>query len=94
MHSKLPHYLLLQKPILAIVPADSFVAQIINETKSGYIIPSESSWEPQLKNIIKNYSETEYIFGRNEKEIEKYSWERISKYWLQTMKAFPVESPN
>jgi glycosyltransferase involved in cell wall biosynthesis len=90
MHSKLPHYLLLKRPILAIVPPNSFVAQLINETGSGYVIPTESIWERQLENIIKNYCEAIYNSQRNEKEIEKYAWENISKCWLQVMKGQPV----
>jgi glycosyltransferase involved in cell wall biosynthesis len=86
MHGKLPHYLLLKLPILAIVPQDSFVAQVIRETGSGYVIPTESVWEEQLENIIMSYSEPEYYSQRNQKEIEKYSWDNISKCWLRVIK--------
>ncbi len=90
MHSKLPHYLLLKKPIIAIVPPNSFVAQLISETGSGYIIPMESNWEPQLENIIRNYSEAKYISQRDEKEIKKYSWDSISQSWLHVLNGLPT----
>jgi glycosyltransferase involved in cell wall biosynthesis len=89
MHSKLPHYLLLKRPIIAIVPRNSFVADLIIETGSGYVIASESSWVRKLAKIIQNYSQTKYISQRNEEEIEKYSWECISKSWLQVIKSSP-----
>ncbi len=92
MHSKLPHYLMLKKPILAIVPPNSFVAQLINKTGSGYVIAPESDWVPQIENIVKNYSNSEYNSQRNEKEIEKYSWNNISKCWLKVIKGISANN--
>jgi len=89
MHLKLPQYLYLKRPIIAIVPPNSFVAQLINKTGSGYVIATGSNWERQLENIIRNFSEAEYNFQRNEKEIEKFSWDNISRYWLQVIKGLP-----
>jgi len=86
MHSKLPHYLLIKRPILAIVPMNSFVAQLINETRSGYVIPTESNWEREIEYLIRNHSKVKYDSQRNDKEIEKYSWGNISNQWLKVIK--------
>ena len=55
MHSKLPHYIALGRPILAIVPEHSAVADIIRETGSGYVIPSTSNWGDELKKILRDF---------------------------------------
>ena len=55
MHSKLPHYLLLGRPILAIVPERSAVADIIRETGSGYVIPAGCDWGDGLKKVLQGY---------------------------------------
>jgi glycosyltransferase involved in cell wall biosynthesis len=89
MHLKLPHYLHLKRPIIAIVPQNSFVAQLVGETRSGHVIPTESNWERELKKIFTKYSSQEYNFTPDEKAIQKYSWDNIRKYWLQAIKSVP-----
>jgi len=42
LHSKLPHYLSLERPILALVPENSAVAEIVTETGTGYVIPAQA----------------------------------------------------
>lgn len=82
IHGKLPHYLLLKRPIIAMVPNKSAVADIIKETGSGYVISTNSDWGYELKKILSNYTEGLNLPIRNENEIEKYSWANISKEWL------------
>jgi glycosyltransferase involved in cell wall biosynthesis len=86
MHSKLPHYLMLNRPILAIVPPNSFAAELIRETRSGYIIPTDSNWEHELKEILTTYLNEQLHLPRNDDEIYKYSWENISRQWIQVLK--------
>ena len=83
MHGKLPHYLLLNRPIIAIVPDRSAVADMIRQTGSGYVISYESNWFEGLQKILKDYLEGEKSVFRNDKEIEKYSWENISTQWME-----------
>lgn len=85
MNIKLPHYLLLGKTILAMVPEKSAVADITRETGSGYVIPSTSCWRDELKKILQNYLDGGKPPERNEKEIEKYSWKNISKEWIKVI---------
>ena len=85
MHSKLPHYLMLKRTILAMVPENSAVADIIRETGSGYVIPSTSCWRDELKRILQDYLSGKKPPERNERSIEKYSWENISKEWIRVI---------
>ena len=82
MHAKLPHYLLLGLPILAIVPEASAVADIIRETASGYVIPAGCDWGDGLKKVLQDYLNGKKLPERNNKAIEAYSWENISKQWM------------
>lgn len=82
MHGKLSHYLMLQIPIIAFVPEDSFVAELIRRTGSGYIISNEENAGKVLFDIIRNFDYDEYLKNRNAEEIEKVSWTNISKRWL------------
>ena len=83
MSIKLPHYLMLKKPIIAIVPEKSAIADIIKETCSGHIIPSTSDWSVELKKVFQDYLNGSNPLDRNEKVIEKYSWANISKQWME-----------
>jgi len=82
MHGKLSHYLMLKKPIIAFVPEDSFVASLIRTTKTGYVISNTLNVGESLLKIIESFDYNQYLKKRNEKEIEKYSWENVSKKWI------------
>ncbi len=83
MSIKLPHYLLLERPILAIVPERSAVADVIRETGSGYVIPAGCDWGHGLKKVLQDYLNGKNLPERNNKAIEAYSWENISKQWME-----------
>ena len=91
VHRKLPEYLMLGKPILAMVPESSAVADIIRETNSGYVIPTSSNWGEELRKILRNFSSDRKGPKRNEKAVEKYSWDNISRQWLEILSK--VSSP-
>ena len=56
INSKIWEYLRANLSILAIVPKDGAMAQIINEGKCGYIFPyNAKEMVPVLKNILSNY---------------------------------------
>lgn len=87
MSIKLPHYLLIKKPILAIVPEKSAVAEIINTTGSGYVIPSSSyHWGKELKKVLDGIITGSLTLRRREDNVEKYSWNNISRQWLHVLK--------
>ncbi len=81
VHQKLPHYLRMRKPILAIVPQESAVAQIIRETGSGYVIPSEDDWNLYLEKILLDYQDGRDDLERQEDRIEGFSWGSTSRKW-------------
>lgn len=82
MNIKLPHYLLLKRQILAMVPDNSAVADIIRETGSGYVIPAGCDWGDGLKKVLQGYLNGKKLPERNDRAIERYSWENISKQWM------------
>jgi len=83
MNAKLSNYLLLGKPIIALVPKKSAVADIIRETGTGYVIDASSDWGTELSHVFKNHASSKYSIQRNKKAIEAYSWENISRQWLE-----------
>ena len=85
MSIKLPHYLMVGKPILAIVPNNSAVADIVRETGSGFVIDASSDWNKELATILENSDESLKNLKRNKKNIEYYSWENISTRWLSVL---------
>ena len=86
MSIKLPHYLLLQRPILAIVPERSAVADIIRETGSGYVIPARYDWGDALRKVLQDYLNGKNLPERNDRAIEECSWENISKQWMELIR--------
>ena len=86
MSIKLPHYLLIGKPIIAIVPEESAVADIIRETNSGYIIPASSvHWGAELDKTIKGVAINQLLPRRNIDAINAFSWDNLSKEWLKVL---------
>lgn len=88
MSIKLPHYLLIGKPIIAIVPDKSAVADIIRETNSGYIIPASSEhWGNELDNTLTAFVTGQPQLHRNIDAINSFSWENLSREWLKALSA-------
>lgn len=93
MSIKLPHYLALRRPILAIVPDQSAVADIVRRTGSGHVIPAENDWGEGLRKVLQDHLNGSAPPERNESAIEAYSWENISKQWVEVIRvALPSPS--
>lgn len=90
MHTKLPYYLMLGRPILAIVPETSATAAIIRETGAGYVIPADGDWASDLVRVLQAYKREEIRPRRNEKAIAQFSWRRVSQQWLELIDAARV----
>ncbi|MEE9344439.1 MAG: hypothetical protein V3U88_02410 [Methylococcales bacterium] len=82
---KLPQYLLMNKPIIGIVPNQSATADIINETATGYIIPVDGDWAKTLLRILTKPENMYKRFTPNRENIEIFNWENISKQWLEVL---------
>jgi len=83
--AKLPHYLILGKPILAMVPDKSFVANVIRETNTGFIIPPDENVVKKMVDILRRYKGSGICMKINEDVVERYSWARISQKWIDTI---------
>lgn len=83
--AKFPHYLMLGKPILAMVPEKSFVAHVIRETNAGFVIPPDESGVEKMAGILRKYKEGGIHLKINEDVVEKYNWARISRKWIDTI---------
>ncbi len=87
MHGKLPHYLALRKPIIAMVPEDSFVAEVVGSTGTGVVIPTSDDWGKSLTLVLQNYLSGETLSNVNSAMLENYSWSNISELWKKLVTA-------
>ncbi len=85
MSIKLPHYLMMDKPILAIVPERSAIADIIRETGAGVVIPTQSDWSEGLEKIFLTNSKNDSALKRNEAVISQFEWESVALQWLEVL---------
>jgi hypothetical protein len=83
MHLKLSEYLVAGPPILAVVPSDSAVADIIRKTGTGFVIPAEGDWTNGLRRALE--TGVGGLPVRVETEIERYSWRHISEQWVSAL---------
>jgi glycosyltransferase involved in cell wall biosynthesis len=86
MSIKLPHYLLIGKPIIAIVPEPSAVADIVKSTGSGYVIPSNIDWLKAFEQVLGERHKDGSALKRNEQAVEAFAWENISRQWMEILR--------
>lgn len=85
LHAKLPDYLLVDRPILAIVPTGSAVSEVIEKTKSGVVIPADQHWGTGLQNALRDFGYGAEKLVRNDQEVEHYSWQCLKKQWVNAI---------
>ncbi|HLG14357.1 MAG TPA: hypothetical protein VJH03_07625 [Blastocatellia bacterium] len=85
LHGKLPYYLALNKPIVALVPEDSAVADVIRETGVGFVFGDEQMWTRRLVEVLSDCGSAASALGRDEQAVARYSWHSISGLWLQAL---------
>lgn len=90
MSIKLPHYLMLNRPIIAIVPEQSAIADIIRETGSGYVVPANEDWSMGLEAVVRQLIQGEDRSSRRADAIEQFSWQRISLRWVEVLKGIKL----
>lgn len=86
MHAKLPYYLKLGKPILGLVPDESFVAAVLRETGTGWVAWPPASWGRSVARILRSFQTTRAAPRRVEAAIEQFSWARLSQAWTKVLK--------
>lgn len=84
MSIKLPHYLAIGIPIIAVVPEPSAVADIVRETGAGFIIPINSNWQARLMEILRSDAKPP-LLRRNETAINGYAWGSLSGRWMEIL---------
>ncbi len=85
MHAKLPQYLLAGRPIIAIAPEFSAVAEIVKETRSGYVIPAGEEWGQGVYDVLQSYLGGASVLSRDEVAIQQFNWANVSKQWLEIL---------
>jgi len=83
MSIKLPHYLQLERPIIAIVPQHSAIADVIDETKAGVVVNSGGDWSDQLAQLLANGSFIADVERRRQQQaVERYHWDNLKPRWV------------
>ena len=82
MHGKLPHYLMLKRPILALVPRDSFVAEVIETTGTGTVMADAARWTSDLRDVLTDFLAGDYSFHPDESAIQQFSIEHLIEKWV------------
>jgi glycosyltransferase involved in cell wall biosynthesis len=77
MHLKLPEYLRAGVPIVAIVPTNSAVQDIVERTKTGHVIAADSDWAQGLAALVRD----SVVLDRNEGEIARFDWRNVQADW-------------
>lgn len=84
---KIFEYLMVQRPILAIAPIDGDLAQIINDTRSGFVVGFDD------KNRLKQHILDLYVKFKQEKlitasrNIEQYHRKELTKKLSEIIKS-------
>ena len=97
MSIKLPQYFLAGKPILALVPGSSAIADIVRDTGTGYVIPTDGDWQVELERFLRT-GQADTV-ERNEAAIEAFAWDHLSDRWVAaitgdaTLLTTPAQAP-
>lgn len=85
MSIKLPPYMAAGRPVLAVVPHDSAIADIVTRTGTGFVLPVEEDWRSQLRAILERHDVEGAFAARRQTAIETFSWSYLSERWLQAL---------
>jgi len=80
MSIKLPHYMMLDVPIIAIVPDPSAVADMVRNSGTGYVLPISGNWVEALRELLTSGGSAQSV-DRVTAVIERFSWPCISRQW-------------
>ena len=85
MHGKLPHYLILGVPIVALVPQDSYVADVVRQTNTGIVLSQDSSWTQELAGFAASVRDNKYCIAPDHQAIAQFEWTSVSSEWKQAL---------
>ncbi len=92
MNIKLPQYLLAGRPVLAVVPNSSAVADIVRQTRTGEVIASDGDWQAQLMQLLAR-PKGDITVSADHQAIEQFSWEQLSVLWKAVLSGESTASP-
>jgi hypothetical protein len=81
MSIKLPQYLVAGPSILALVPANSYIADLVRETGTGYVVDSGSDWVRGLLPVLSTGNLADRSSARDLEAINQFSWDTVSGLW-------------
>ena len=87
MHGKLPAYLAAGVPIVALVPDDSFVADLVRETGAGFVLSDPDRWEKELSIVVNKVLAGTLKYDRKIAKIDLFGWHKLSDRWLEALVA-------
>ncbi len=85
MSIKLPQYLVAGRPILAVVPEPSAVADIVTRARAGYVLPSDSDWRAGLAKVLTSPRPGPIQVDWD--VVDEFAWMRLSERWLEALGA-------
>ena len=85
MSIKLAEYLVAGPSIIAIVPRDSFVADVVRETGSGQVVNVEGDWAQGLLDTLGAERRQGNVNERNEAINRRYSWRTVAGLWRDAL---------
>lgn len=87
---KVYEYIGVRKPLLAIAPQDSDIAELIRETKSGYVAHQSEVIKTAdiLLGYYKKWKDNKSLIEQNDKEINKYERRNSAKRLSELLNAF------
>ena len=72
----------LNKPILPLIPDDSFVTDITHKMQTAVVIVvNQKEWIKVLIKFLNDYLKGTNQMEKNNAEIGKYSWENPTVHW-------------
>jgi hypothetical protein len=78
---KLPQYLLLNRPILAIVPEDSTVADIVKRTRRGTVVPPGPELATRLRASLERLRRGSDFAGGQSRPPEEFEARILARQW-------------
>lgn len=80
---KIPFYLAMRLPTVAIVPSPSAAADLIQRSGGGYVLPSGGDWVAGFQDLLTDATRPAATF--DEAEIEHYAWSKVAPRWLDVL---------
>ncbi len=85
MHGKLPHYLRLNRPIIALVPEHCFVAEVVRSTGAGVVLSNPATWAQELAEVVTGLQDKSLQFQPAQDRIARFGWQHAAGQWRRAL---------